>query len=197
MKTETGWLNSRIESIKNGNPIDQFAATISPLTIRQDMAQGNIFAGGCGGGFPERLMLCSPESDFSLLEPTDPSLVLDNPVEKKFSGQKPDLKPGKVTYFPASLQTILPSFDQSSFDSVLFFRIQRLQEQLQEGLYKKLHRVIKPGGYLLGSGSFKGIQECQEIFQGEFDVEQIVNLKNPDYSGYLYFQHLGFVLRKK
>ena len=155
-------------------------------------------------------MLCSPDSDFSLIEPrvnsltcadpdffTDPSLVLENPVEKKFSGQKPNLKRGKITYYPASLQTILPAIGRSVFDTVLFFRIQRLQEQLTTGLNDKLQRVIKSGGYLLGSGSFNSLQACQEIFQQEFNIEQIISLMNPDYSGYAYHQHVGFVLRKK
>lgn len=210
MVTETNWLNLKIESVTGGNPIDLFVATINPLSIKSSMVGGNVLVGGCGGGFPERVMLCSQNSNFSLVEPrvnsltcadsdffTDPSLLLDNQVEKKFSGQKPNLKRGKVTYYPASLQTILPAIDRPVFDTVLFFRIQRQQEQLITGLYDKLQSVIKSGGYLLGSGSFNSLQACQEIFQGEFNIEQAVSLMNPDYSGYDYFQHVGFVLRKK
>lgn len=210
MITETNWLASRIETATDHRVIDLFVVTINPLSIRPNMVNGNVLVGGCGGGFPERVMLCSPDSDFSLIEPrvnsltcadpdffTDPSLVLENPVEKKFSGQKPNLKRGKITYYPASLQTILPAIGRSVFDTVLFFRIQRLQEQLTTGLNDKLQRVIKSGGYLLGSGSFNSLQACQEIFQQEFNIEQIISLMNPDYSGYAYHQHVGFVLRKK
>ena len=210
MKAENTWLDLRAESATDGNPIDLLAATIRPLSIHQNMVHGNIMVAGCGGGFPERVMLCSPDPNFAQLEPwvnsltcadpdffTSPELVLDSPVETRFTGQKPNLKQGRVTYFPASLQTILPSIDKSVFDTVLFFRIQRLQDQLQEGLFEKLQRVIKSGGYLLGSGSFKSAEDCTAIFQGAFDIEQIAALMNPDYSGYAYNQHLGFVLRKK
>lgn len=184
MTTETGWLESRIETVNYGNPLAEFAGTINPLTINSNMIHGNTLVGGCGGGFPERVMLCSPESNFSSLESsinsltcadceffTDPSLLLDSPVERKFSEDKPSLEQRNITYYLASLQTLLSSIDDSSFDTILFFRIQKLQEQLTTGLYKQLARVIKPQGYLLGSGSFKSIQDCQAIFQEDFLVE--------------------------
>ena len=102
MITETNWLASRIETATDHRVIDLFVVTINPLSIRPNMVNGNVLVGDCGGGFPERVMLCSPDSDFSLIEPrvnsltcadpdffTDPSLVLENPVEKNSPAKNP------------------------------------------------------------------------------------------------------------
>ena len=198
------------EEFESSGSFTAFVATISPLEFSVTSIKGDVLVGGCGGGFPERILLCSPGSGFSLVEGrvasltcadpdffTDPALLLDNQVTHPYPGDILGFNSDEVYYYPNSLQTILPSIDESTFNTVLFFRIQRLQEQLVQGLYKQLHRVIKPGGYLLGSGSFKSLQDCQLIFQNEFILEQVKQLPNPDHSGYVYEEHEGFVLRKK
>jgi|GEM_PF-6285601 len=205
---ETIW-EKRAEKVEL-TTFTEFARTINRLPIKVSDIQGDVLVGGHGSAFPERLLICSPESYFERLEKritslttadlspiTNPELLLAHPVLIGRRGNIPKFEKNSVTHYPTSLKEFLPFLPDDIFNTALFFRINRLQEQLDTfGLLKEIRRVIKPMGIFTGSGSFESYQDAEKILSSKFDTVILAQLKNPDPTGYIYKTHIGFICKK-
>lgn len=193
--------------------IREFASTIVRLPIYPEDIKGKILIGGIGQAFPERLFLCTPESFFEQIivgidvgieliiccDPdfcTNPKNFIENPVVELSPEGRLELVAG-VGYYPASLQEVLPSIPPDTFDVLMFFGITDMQEQLRKGLLGDIRRVLKGNGIFIGSGDFENLKVAKMILGEGFSSRSIISLPNPDYFGFLYRTHVGFVLKKE
>ena len=179
--------------------IIDFAETVEPLSLflKDQEIRGDVLIAGHGGFVPERIFVATPDSGFDVIKPEVASLTL---IDDESSGDaeiyfsKAD---GKIKAQACSLQELADQTVEPKYDVILFFRINNLQEQLEEGLLGDLYRILRPGGHLLGSGGFNSKEEARKLMESKFKVENLVSLPNPDYSGYPYNAvHLGFKLQK-
>ena len=179
--------------------IIDFAETVEPLSLllKDQETKGDILIAGHGGFVPERIFVATSDSGFDEVKPEITSLTLiddesSSDPEIYFSRANGRIKAKTCTIQELADQTVEPKFDVA-----FFFRINNLQQQLDEGLLEDLYQILKPNGLLLGSGGFNSKEEAEKLLKSKFEVENLVSLPNPDYSGYTFNQvHLGFKLQK-
>ena len=186
MINETDFFRVQEQGAAKFRVLAEFMATIRDLDLGAWHIRGHVLVGG-QGAFPERALVCTEESEFRRLrgsvasltccDPeffTNPSLLLDIPVQSRFVSEKPIFRADVVNDCRYNLQEVLPHLDSATLDTILFFRIPNLATQLNEGLFPEIARVLKPGGYFVGSGSFSG-QPAR--FPDAFDVERFQRLE--------------------
>lgn len=178
--------------------IIDFAESVEPLSlsIKAQEIRGDVLVAGHGGFVPERIFVATSESGFDEIKPEVTSLTLiddesSSDPEIYFSNTKNIIKAQTCALHELAGQTTEPKYDV-----VIFFRINNLQEQLEEGLLDDLYRILRTGGLVLGSGNFNSKEEAEKLLRSKFEVKNLVSLPNPDYSGYTYNLHLGFKLQK-
>jgi len=189
------------------NPLCSFAATISRLPIRKEDIKGHVLIGGHGPAFPERALVCSPDSNYKQIrngvtsitccdpEPfTNPHLRVSHPVEVCGHTEEPKRGQGSFNYYPSSLQEALKGMCSGIFDTAMFFRIVNLQEQFPS-LLPLVAKVLRPNGIFTGSGDFDSEDKLRNLLEVEFDIRSLALLPSPDYSGFRYRTHIGFILQ--
>ena len=193
--------------------IASFAATAESLDVGSEDIHGDVLIGGHGMAFPERLFVCTQESSFRNLRHevksltccdfefnTSPELLIDHSAVIKHPSQQPRLRAESVNYYPHSLQMVIPLIQENTFDTAMFFRIPNLHRQFGS-VSLMIQRVLKSNGLFLGSGSFEDEESFRKFVEDRFQVRQVIELPNPDYSGYpygyTYSTHFGFVLEKE
>jgi len=182
---------------------------IEPLGLTPEHIKGRVLVIGQAMAFPERTLLCTPESDFRRLRKgvlniyccdpdyfSSPKNHLDIPCDNTiFYDHVPDPQPN-TAYFELSsscnfLLRVAPDF----FDTVLMFRAVDTGKQIAEyGLVQQVAPHLKKGGYFICSG-------------GEFPENPVKSFYHPlalvrsvrlsDYShGYPFEQNFGVILQK-
>jgi len=111
--------------------MEEFMNTVSPVT-KGFSPSGVVVVAGHGPACPERVLVCTPESQYrkpskvitSLVfcdpEYLNPAAVLDCPVEETLS---PKIGQG-VYYYSLSLQELLSHIPQGFIDSILFLELE-------------------------------------------------------------------------
>jgi hypothetical protein len=179
--------------------IVDFAKTVESLSliIKEQEIQGDVLVAGHGGFVPERIFVATADSGFDEVKPEIESLTL---IDDE-SSSNPEIyfshTNGRIKAQTCTLQELADQLPEPKFDVVFFFRINNLQQQLEEGLLGDLFQMVKPGGQIIGSGGFVSEEEADKLLKSKFKVENLVPLPNPDYSGYCFnIVHLGFKLQK-
>ena len=192
------------------NPaLDKFAETVALLGISPQDFNGNILIVGHGPQFLERKLVCTQESGFHSLRrqvnsltlvdinfPSDPRDHLQEVVINKHPQYLPGIFTGAVNYYQWSLKPAMSGVEEPVFDTIAFFRVEKMQPQFPEVL-EIIDRTLKPGGLFVGSGGFKDESAIKDLVNGQFSLEKTVVLPNPDHFGRGYnSDHIGFVMRK-
>lgn len=208
MNIETKTWLEEVERI-DSRLLSDFAGSIAALEVSRKNIGGNVLVGGHAGYFPERTLLCTPESSYRKPRPgiqsitgcnptfyTSPDNSFDIPTVHRLPGQLPYLDGSVINYYASSLQRVLETLPADFFDVVLFFRISKLAEQLygEDGLMKLIKDKVKQGAYFMGSGAFHD----QDInFTPGLKSVRVVRLPNPDYTGFYFNEYnLGFIAQK-
>jgi hypothetical protein len=198
------WINTKLT-------IGDFVETIRRLPVKRGDIKGDVLIAGHGSSIPERALVCSQKSGWSKMREgvrsltccdceilTNPELLFEQEVlAGPFPRRRGEISEGTIRYSRDSFQYALDGVDDDTFDTALFFRIQMLQEQLEQGLLQQIGRVLKPHGIFTESGSFDSMEAAEGLTSGKFEIKSIKELPNPDYSGYPYKTHVGFVLEKR
>jgi len=208
MQERFSW-SEHASQFDSSHPIYSFASTIERLGVIPKHISGDVLIAGHGGAFPERVFVCTQSSRFKTLRPeiksltctdpglfTNPNIQLNAPVITRFPGEIPITKQPSINFLPDSLQTLLPHMNKALFDTILFFRIRALHEQLEDGLLELIHGALKPEAFFIGSGGFENEQKALQLLQTRFEIITTTLLPNSDDSGYQYQTHLGFILQK-
>lgn len=186
-----------------------FAHEASRFLPDRSMVRKNVLVAGQSHAFPERTIVCTTQSRFKIQRPdihklvlvdpgelVDPELVMRNPVRRQLpieDNETAEAIEHGTTFFPASLQELLPKMEPNSFDALCFFGIVDLDDQLKHGLGEKIERVLKPDGVFVGSGDFR---DGYARLACGLMLEQEVPLGSPDAAGNPYSHRIGFVARK-
>lgn len=185
-----------------------FAEVAARVLLDRTLVKKNVLVAGHGVEFPERSIVCTAQSRFRCQRPdihvlimadpgelAEPEIRINTPVTRRFltgdEGERTTVEPG-ATFFPASLQELLPTLSPDSINALVFFGIPNLDQQLEEGLGGEVERVLRPLGVFVGSGGF---YDGEVRLASNLAVDRAVPLPNND-RGYLYHRHLGFVARK-
>lgn len=190
--------------------LGELAIAASRLTFTRNDLRKTVVAAGIGNGFPERTLVCTVGSKFREVKPdihelicadpapfVDPELHLTTPVERRFVNHRQSVSSiesrGRgVSFYPDSLQELLPALDLDSVNALIFFSIPSIEEQLQKGLGELIENVLKSGGVFMGSGSF---DEGKVNLHNAMVVEKSERFSDVDHAG-SYFNHFGFLARK-
>jgi len=189
-----------------------FAQTADPLEIDETQISGDWLVVGPGPLFPERLLLCSPETNFRKLRGNISSVTCcerqdSATIRFRIEGAVryairdiPRRELGLITVFDRSLQKSAEYLDDKSFNGVLSFRIPDLGYQFPE-LLPEITRVLKADGLYIGSGSFEDSWDQDPIspIAARFGLvaEKILRLPNRDkdyINGASIIKHFGFKL---
>lgn len=191
----------------------QFAQTVAPLEIHEEHLAGKVMVIGQAMAFPERALVCSWESRFKnlrkeihLLVCCDPELFThpNHHFETPIDTNKIDIRNVKTpiaAYTEGAGYALREYFPRNFLDTIMAFEIPDLSQQLDEGLINEIARVLKPGGFFMGSGSLHTdlyYDNLANDASSSFRVVQQVNLRNPSHLGYpFYNHHRGVILQKK
>lgn len=199
-----------------GGEYSRLVNEVKQMEIHEQYLAGNIIVMGQDNAFPERCLLCTPETRFQKLNEDVSKLVYVSPRSSNYSPE-PFLQPkthienfpsqeelkalphGGVAYY--SLDTIeyvfrnyLPS---SSFNAIFEFQSKEIGEQLRTGVLEfSLCSKLKPGGVFVGSGHmdenlYRDLQ--QKGIQG-MDVIQATHLSA--LFGHPFPNYVGVILQK-
>ena len=190
--------------------IGDLAIAASRLIPTRTELKKTVIAAGIGSVFPERALVCTIGSKFREVRPdihelicadpesfVDPEFYLSTPVERRFLDRR-QLEPliesrqEGVSFYPHSLQELLPALSSDSINALIFFSIPNLENQFQRGLGELIECVLKHGGVFVGSGSFN--QE-QVILHNSMTVEKSERFSDVDHAG-TYSHHFGFLAKK-
>lgn len=207
MRKEPHWVRAAHDV---SSTLGCFAHEVSSFLPDRSAVKKTVMVAGHGHAFPERSIVCTAQSRFKIQRPdiqklvlvdcgefVDPELVMRNPVRRKLlieDDEAPAVIENGTTFFPASLDELLPATQSCSFDALLFFGIVDLDDQLKRGLGEKIERVLKPNGLFVGSGDFRDgyIRLACGLM-----LEREISLGNSDAAGNPYSHRFGFVARKR
>lgn len=192
--------------------MQMFASSIEDLRLEEREIHGRVLVIGEGPAYPERLLLCEIHvpghddrlrRDITELHSADPTYLsqpdhwIDIPVTNAFDYTKPE--PGAGVYYPVSVQEIMDSIPDGSFDTALMFRIPHFDEQLEDGvLLPGLSRILSPKGRFIATGSMPGTEYAERVLGAYFAVDRVAQLPSVDASGYYFYPaHVGVVAIKK
>ncbi len=213
-------LTHRVESCFDENEMLRFLWSIEGIPIDPTRINGNVLVIGPGYVFPERVLLCTPESLFRTPHSDISTITLcdeDYLALPSDSFSTWNIKVGSYPYTPDETHTIpfylayardmLQDIPESTFDVVLFFRQPFFARHLMnDGNLAEIHRTLRKGGYFLGSGCMKhtlftSIGEDKERFR-EFcneigmTVDSLTQLYDFDQSSYVYKDNHGVTATK-
>lgn len=189
--------------------LGSFAHEVNRFLPDRSEVRKNVLVAGQSHAFPERTIVCTAQSRFKIPRPNihrlvlvdpgeliDPELIMRSPVRRQLFIEDEEttmtIERG-TTFFPASLQELLPKMEPYSFNALCFFGIVDLDDQLEHGLGEKIERVLKPDGVFVGSGDFR---DGYARLACGLMLEQEVPLGSPDAAGNPYSHRIGFVARK-
>lgn len=216
MEDELAWVMTEHRSLEYAS---EFLDVVAKLDIPEHAFQGKIGVIGQGSYFPERTLICSMESEFEQLKSnislltcfdtyigSDPALFLDNEVHYSLrTNQLQKLPHGSVVSYRWGAQAVLNNsskqygpFPNNFFDCITAFRIQNLGEQMRSGLLESVARVLRPGGFFVGSG---GAQENLSMLdKASLEASSLKELHSTDLQLVTRFgsfsHHVGFVVKK-
>lgn len=204
------WATTASDLDRSGIGLGDLAIAASKLTPTRNELKKAVIAAGIGSVFPERALVCTIGSKFREVKPdihelvcadpdlfVDPEFHLSTPVEKRFldyqqPGSSIESRQKRVSFYPHSLQELLPALNPDSINALIFFSIPSIEGQLKKGLGELIEIVLKPGGVFMGSGSFG--QERVDLHNG-MTVEKAQRFSDVDHAG-TYSHHFGFLARK-
>lgn len=183
------------------------ARNISRLDIDEKDIQGHVLIAGQGPAFPERVLVCTPESGFRNIRPgidsliccdpaaySNPKNLLRHPVRVRGQNEAPGLGKDQVDYYPCAVQAVT-AIPDGTIQAVTALRFPNIDDQLSSGLLERVSKALRPGGVFIASGSFK---DSQLINLGpDLRIERQAVLSNPDSAGYQYRYHGSFIARKR
>lgn len=189
--------------------IAEFAESVGTLELDINRIKGVVLVAGHGPAFPERVFICSPKSEFTQLDPkvrlliccdpdlsTSPASSLENRMITLLEGQSPSAEKGRACFYFLMLQRVLRHLKPKSLDAIAFFRIPDMQEQIEHGLLPLVKKIMKQGGIFMGSGEFESLEEAERLLGMIFEILSIQRLY-PFSSGYLFSNHIGFVVEAR
>jgi len=194
-----------IETFKNfGESVDSVTSKLPSEAVT-----GDILCVRNGQFFPERLFVCSPESEFTALNPhitsltccdtasfSNPELWLDEPVSIERKSLTPP--PNTVRFIPVSLQTIAERGPLTpSFDLVMMFRVHPFFNKQFGRIVGIVEPILKPGGIFVGSGSFADKSEVEFLTNQRLLISHVVELPRVGRSFLPFYpKNIGFILKK-
>jgi len=203
-------LEEQLEGVDYVTVFREFVRSIQRIDFPKSHVSGKTCVIGHGPAFPERALICTPQSGFQTLRPEIPQVVCIEPeyscIEVDFEHTVAHFPPPKskkrVLSYGTMAQEILPRFGDNVFGTVLMFRVLGIDEQLQGGLMDSIMRTLKPGGHFIGSGDANdGRYVGTEFVLSETNVYSIcsqVNMPSHDSSGYVFTRKsIGFNLEKR
>lgn len=204
------WAKTAADLDRWGSGLGDLAISASKLIPTRTELRKTVVAAGIGTVFPERALVCTIGSRFREVKPdihelicadpelfVDPEFHLSTPVEKRFLDRRQpkasiESREKGVSFYPHSLQELLPALNPDSVNALIFFSIPNIEGQLKRGLGELIEIVLKPGGVFMGSGSFS--QERVDLHNG-MTVEKAERFSDVDYTG-TYSHHFGFLAKK-
>lgn len=206
------WAKTASDLDRWGCGLGDLAISASKLTPTRTELKKTVIAAGIGSVFPERALVCTIGSKFREVRPdihelicadpasfVDPEFHLSTPVERRFLDHRSSTAEASiesrqkgVSFYPHSLQELLPALNPDSVNALIFFSIPSLEKQFQTGLGELIECVLKPGGVFIGSGDF---DQERVALHNNMTVEKSEEFSNVDHAG-SYSHHLGFLARK-
>jgi hypothetical protein len=146
--------------------LSQFGGVYESLNLLHNDFAGAVLMAGVGPLFPERVFVCSPESNFKQLLPEVTKLVCceaNYEVFEDIPAVKVSSQNQGIEYIPGDMWTVLKR-DKQTYDAITFCRIPDLPRQLGEGRIFTIIDKLNPGGIALLSGS---------RFYDNYDINEI------------------------
>jgi hypothetical protein len=186
-----------------------FLEHLSPIGIKPEQIKERVLVIGHGGAFPEKSLICTPESCFTQLRdevetvfccddtyPSYPENIEVPCVNTLLLDLLPEPNRKTVYYEPSSCYTFLKKVKGEIFDSVLMFRVVDLGEQIDElGLIKVIAPHIKRGGYFICSGGRFPPEISTDFYE---PLTLVSSVMLPNFSdGYPFTRNTGVILQKK
>lgn len=188
----------------------EFLRHIVPIGITPEHIKGRVLVMGQAHAFPEKTLICTPQSDFEKLRreidgifcidtayPSSPETHLDIPcVNTVFFDKIPVPEPNTAYWELKSSYAYLPKVEFDFFDTVLFFRVVDVGQQIQEmGLVNLIAPHLKKGGHFI----FSGGRFPENINENYFEPLNVLNLvKLSNYSdGFPFTNNMGVILQKR
>lgn len=206
---ERPWTRKILEKCLSHYAYSRFVRDISPLELTPEQIQGKVLIIGQSGAFPEKTLLCKPETDFEEFRPeissifccdpyypSSPEIHLSHPCINTASFRRVSNPQQKTAYWElSSANEFLPKVTEDFFDTVLMFRIVDLGTQISElDLIKTIAPHLKQGGLFLGSGGRFPLSFPPDFFK-PLTLVKVVRLI--DYSGvFIFTNHTGIILQK-
>lgn len=202
MHTSTEYFHPRIV-MDEDSTVRSFAETIDRLLIPYPL-HGSLLVIGHGPACPERALFTdaphfdqpAPGVDRVLF--CDSGLFTNPDVFFKQRIYTPIETPSDnsaLWYYPASLQEIEGELPCDLTVTTFFRQSQR------PAAHRDIARIVfehtRENGCFMGSGNFTDKAQAVDLLsQVGWQVRQCVALPDPDYSGFAYFSHIGFVATK-
>lgn len=195
----------RLESQSNGF-LHGFLFHIRNLNLQQNFIRGNVGVIGCGGGFPERTLICHPKGGFTIVKDhltvfacdsdyySYPETIFSSPVFRFNRSIRPVR--GTVYFSRESSYEFYSNPALPQLDTVLMFRAVDTGRQIANlGLLKSIFPRVKSKGLaILTGGRFP--EEFDDSLFSPFEMYRKVKLSN--YSdGYPFTNNWGVILRKQ
>lgn len=185
---------------------------ISSLGLPSNKITGDVLVVGSGYVFPERLLLCTPESGYKRLRRGVKSVILCDKLPELIDGSFHDCwldcppkiitdlkkdnlllpKKDKYALIISDVGSFLQEYD-GAFDGIICYRVGCTCEELSNGLGNLFTSRLKPGGYLMGSAVYSGRPELLLsglIMEKLIGFDRVARIENDGNT------NLGFLARK-
>lgn len=192
------------------------ANKLDQLGLSGDEARGKVLVIGPNKDFPERLPLCTRESNYRTLRQEIKSLSICDNNPKLFdkfhlihptwlnchplvifpSSDYPipnNDNNSSYRFIPSDARSLLTKCDRVLFDLVTIFCISHIGHELKYGLGALIANHLKVDGYVIGSGIFPNHADS---FLPGLEIKKMVELKKPDKVKNNGEVNLGFLARK-
>ena len=160
----TSWTQEIAEKSPVEHVIPDFLRHIEGLGITPEQVKGRVLVVGQADVFPERSLLCTPESRFGqprsavtniyccdTTYPSDPGRRISTPcINTIFEDHVPDPIPNTTYYEPSPAPDLLNKMDPDFLDTVIMCRVPDVGKQIEEeGLIDIISTHLKSGGYFI------------------------------------------------